>query len=281
MKKISLIALTFALLGVASARAERVAVNTFEVLGKNSEATHRQLRDGLIQGLAAAGFAVVSSEEMTKALRGSNGLSGCTTPACVRQVGELTGANYIVQGSIETLGNSNYVFVVQLLDTRDGQPTARIDDHCDVCSLADAKQALVNAAAELKRKTAVSVVPIDRTIKPALISPPVSKPISHRRPLRIAAVALAVVGLPVLACGGALWGVDGLEYTHKTSTDGTMKIIQNWDTLAIGIPLTVVGVAMLGTAIGLFVHDEAVRNKTSVAVISLPGGGMFTLDAPF
>ena len=132
--------------GSAVAR-ERVAVASLEVLGGDgSPALATKLRASLVGGLEAAGFEVVPEQVVTELLRGNPGLARCQTVTCLRGFGAAVRVSRAVRARIEIVGSSSYVIQLELLATSDGSPTGHVDDQCQVCTVAEANEAVSNAA---------------------------------------------------------------------------------------------------------------------------------------
>src|SRR5438552_9785634 len=85
---------------------DRVAVAWFKMIGGtlNDPNQQQQVRASLIGGLAASSFEVVPPAEVEAALKGAPDLASCDTAPCLRRVGELVKARWVVRGSLESVG---------------------------------------------------------------------------------------------------------------------------------------------------------------------------------
>src|SRR5579862_1498295 len=77
---------------------ERVAVASFKMIGAEIQDPTRQAqaRTSLVGGLAASDLEVVPAVEVQGALAGAPELANCDTTPCLRRIGELTNARWVV-----------------------------------------------------------------------------------------------------------------------------------------------------------------------------------------
>ena len=116
------------LLGSSDARAEKVAIASFELVGSGSVDLRRSFLQNLSGGLAVAGLEVVPEAEVVRSRARVSGLAGCDTMSCLHRIAELVGVKTVVKARIEVLG-SNYVFVLDRIDPVLEHPVAHIDDN--------------------------------------------------------------------------------------------------------------------------------------------------------
>jgi hypothetical protein len=136
------------LLGLSDARAEKVAVASFELVGSSSADLRRSFLQNLSGGLAVAGLEVVPEAEVARSRARVSGLAGCDTMSCLHRIAELVGVKTVVKARIEVLG-SNYVFVLDRIDPVLERAVSHIDDNCQVCTIAEANEALSGAGRRL------------------------------------------------------------------------------------------------------------------------------------
>jgi hypothetical protein len=188
---------------------ERLALASFRTLGEHmTEPARGALRLSLTGGLAAAGFEVVGDEEQTQRLRGVPGLAGCETAACLKRLGEVLGVKNALKGQIEMIGTSRYLTSLSLIETETGREIARVDDTCEVCTLAEANDAVSNAAAALKAKLEPPRVPAPPAVAAVTAPAPEPPPSKLTLALRWGGVALLGVGAVGLIVGFAELGID-------------------------------------------------------------------------
>jgi hypothetical protein len=128
--------------------ADRVAIASFELVGVNSAELRRALHSSLAGGLAVAGLDVVPEPEVARGRERERGLAGCTTMTCLHRLAELIGVKTVVKARVEAVG-SNYVFVLDRIDPVLERVIGHVDDNCQVCTGAEANEALTNAARKL------------------------------------------------------------------------------------------------------------------------------------
>jgi hypothetical protein len=175
-----------------------------------------QLQDGFITGLSRAGIPVLETEDVARRLQASPELEKCETALCLKRLGEVLAVHYVMRVRVNVAGNS-YRMTARLLSTEGDPPTvvprATRSRSCDVCTVAEAREAMLRLADEMKP-------PLDETPAVALqtTAPP---PRRSWRPYAAlgAGIATAMVGVATIyaasspggrgvpALGGALMGV--------------------------------------------------------------------------
>ncbi|MEK6608003.1 MAG: hypothetical protein AABZ30_10110 [Myxococcota bacterium] len=233
------IALAFAP-ALALAQAQRVAVLPIDATGDAvADEVRVTLRRGVVGGFASGGGDPRDVEDVDRALAANPALAGCTTSPCLRRIGELVGAPLVVATQVEIVGSS-YTFRLRLAETADGATRAAIEESCDVCTMAEASDALSRAAALLAKPVARPPVPAGepsaetrrkRETKPR-----------WRRALPWAALGGGVFGLGV---GAGLVVLDG-----GGTCDGAGECPREYDTGSAGIAtLAVGGVLLVGAGV--------------------------------
>ncbi|HZS36062.1 MAG TPA: hypothetical protein VFF06_04515 [Polyangia bacterium] len=281
MKSLSLgVLVLMALAHPAAAQGrERVAVVSFKMIGGAlaDPNQQQQVRASLVGGLAASSFEVVPQAEVEAALQGAAELARCDTAACLRRVGELVKARWVVRGQLESVG-ANWLIQIELIDVRDSTTAAHADETCDVCTVAEAKEKLSNAAAALRDKLQAS-----KPIAPPPIAPPPVEPSHHVDAIRmwrilgIAAVSAGAIGV---IAGIVLMALDHSEFGRHFDAQ-THLVIQRYDTLAPGIALTVVGAAAIGGGAWALWHDRTMQRQISVAPAASPTGASLVVLGRF
>jgi hypothetical protein len=148
-----------------------------------------------------------------------------------------------VRAALELIG-TNYQFTLEVVDGE--AVAARRIERCEVCSLAQANEALAAAAAHLVAGLPAPPAPSPLPVAAA----PAERPRSGA-PFGRAAIATGVLGALGLVAGATLLAVDGAEHrrTIVTAGDGAGQIaVERWDTLGAGIACTVVGAALVASA---------------------------------
>jgi hypothetical protein len=204
---------------------ETVALWSITASGQQATALKDQFHRSVTGGLASAGIKVISPAVLERRLAERPGLLGCETSICLARAAELLGADRLVRASIEIFGSS-YVFRFEHF-AADGRSLGRTEGRCDVCTIAEANEALSLAAARLGRTRAPAPV---------------------RAPAATAAPA-PVPQAPVAAAGP---GPAQPPPTHALTLHGTGSSeppraarLWKWATLGVGLVATVIGIALV------------------------------------
>ena len=144
------VAVTVALLAPLAAEAKvRVAIPEFKVDGEGTPALSMQLQDGLVLGLVRAGIQVLDPVDVSRRLEATPELGGCDSSACLKNIGRLLGANYVLRVKVDVAGNS-YKMVARLFSTEGSAPAAlpisTKSRNCDVCTVAEAREYMLKLA---------------------------------------------------------------------------------------------------------------------------------------
>jgi len=270
-----------ALLG-SNAWAERIAILSFKTLGEQlPDQARGPMRSSLSGGLASAGFEVVADDEVTRQLSKSAGLAGCETSACMRRLGELVGAAYVVKASVELVGAARYVITLQVVATADGQEIARVDDVCEVCTIVEANDSLSNAAAALKAK--LRPKELHAAANPATsnigeVAPPPRKPNWVLRGVGLGLLGVGVIGFIV---GFSELAVDGnRDCAVRPPNKDCPQRIDSTGGQAFGFVLGSVGVAA-GTVLTVLGWRPTKSTKLSLAPLFTPSTAALQLRLSF
>jgi hypothetical protein len=196
----------------------RVAIADFALEGEGqSPGLAMQLRDGLLIGLVREGIDVVDSTDVAKQTQRAPELQGCETSPCLKRLGEMIGARYVLRAKISLAGNS-YRMSVRMFSTEGPAPAALpvavLFRPCDVCTVNEAREQMIRLAEGVRAR-------LDQQTAPVLPPPPPAPPPRSRTPglVMLAAGLAAVLGGAVLinsspevgkrrpAVGGALMGL--------------------------------------------------------------------------
>lgn len=99
-------------------------------------------------GLAASGADVVDSTTTARRIA-TKGLGGCETSTCHVAIAEVTGAAYLVRGSVESMGRS-YTVRLQMIDGATGNVIGVHEDRCEICTESEAYETASATASALK-----------------------------------------------------------------------------------------------------------------------------------
>jgi TolB-like protein len=240
---------------VAAARAEarvKVAVAEFQVEGATSPALSQQLQEGLQKGLARSGIQVVEAAEAAKLLEAHPELQKCDTSACLKSLGQLLDVRYVVRVRVDAAGNT-YKAAARVFSTEGATPpelpVMTRSKACDVCTVAEAREALVRLGDTMRLQ-------LEEPVAAAPPPPPPPPP-----PPKLAGpIVAAMVGALTLAAGFAVLSSNG-DCT-ATACD------ENRTRSAVGGALIGAGaaVAVMGTYVTVMRSRGAADPVTGVAV---------------
>jgi len=86
-------------------------------------------------GLAAGGLEVIGRREMEQRLNRARGLVGCETSPCLKRVAELLAVENLFLAWVEVFGSSSVLRVEGY--GKNGQRHHRVEERCDVCTVAE------------------------------------------------------------------------------------------------------------------------------------------------
>ena len=232
------------------AMAARVAITEFKVAGEGaSPALSMQLQDGLVVGVTRTSpIYVLDSVDVARYMDTFPELQKCDGSICIKRFGQLLDVSHLIRVTVKVTGNT-YTMTGRLLSTE--EPTPAIvpvvteTRFCNVCTVDEARQKMIQLGEELKR-------PVENwlaTWRPP--PPPPPPPKSWRRP--IAAVGLAL-GFATAVTGGAI-------YLNASSQSNRWRP---------GLGGLLVGLGVGATAVGCYVlvalPNEAGKTPASLAV---------------
>jgi hypothetical protein len=230
--------------------AARVAITEFKVEGEGSSpALSMQLQDGFVVGVTrTAPIYVLDSVDVARYMDTFPELQKCDGSICIKRFGQLLDVSHLIRVTVKVTGNT-YTMTGRLLSTE--EPTPAIvpvvteTRFCNVCTVDEARQKMIQLGEELKR-------PVENwlaTWRPP--PPPPPPPKSWRRP--IAAVGLAL-GFATAVAGGAI-------YLNANSHDNRWRP---------GLGGLLVGLGVGATSVGCYVlvalPTEAGKTPASLAV---------------
>jgi hypothetical protein len=234
--------------------AARVAITEFKVEGDGaSPALSMQLQDGFVVGVTrTAPIYVLDSVDVARYMDTFPELQKCDGSICIKRFGQLLDVSHLIRVTVKVTGNT-YTMTARLLSTEEPTPAVVPVDtetrFCNVCTVDEARQKMIQLGDELKR-------PVENwlaTWRPP--PPPPPPPKSWRRP--IAAVGLAL-GFATAVTGGAM--------VANASSTG-----HRWQP---GIGGLLVGLGVSATVLGCYVL-VALPTEPGKTPASLSVGGKF------
>jgi hypothetical protein len=205
MRPITLAALVVATgLGIAppALARPRVAIVEVDVEGSAPTALGNQLQDGFVAGLGRSGVQVVDPGDAARKIEGRAELQRCDSSPCLKSLGQLLEAPYIVKLKIDVAGNS-YKSVARLFSTEGSAPAvlpiATESKTCEVCTVEEARATMARLAEALRPH-------IDEPPPPPPPPPPVAIP---PPPRLLGPVVAAMAGALAAAAGIAVLTSNG------------------------------------------------------------------------
>jgi hypothetical protein len=144
---------------------ERAAIVGLELGGDAAPQLRRTLSRSIADGLAGAGVQVVGSDEVASQLASRSELTGCSSTACVAEIGERLGVGHLVRGQIEARG-ADYTIVLELVAVADGGVIRRVEDTCTVCTVGDLSRRAAAVAGRLIGPAAAVEVEVELASSP-------------------------------------------------------------------------------------------------------------------
>jgi hypothetical protein len=224
-----------ALLSLAPARADarvRVAIAEFQIEGGDSPALALQLQDGFVLGLVRGGVQVVDPGDTFRKLDGHPELQHCDASPCLKAIGQLLDVKYVVRVRVDVAGNS-YKSVARVFSTEGAAPAAlpvaTKSKSCDVCTVAEAREILLQLADTLR-------IYVDEPVAPLPAAPPPPPP-----PARLAGpIVAAMAGTLAIAAGFAVLASNG-NCTAATCSQNRSRNALGGALIGVGVATTVMG----------------------------------------
>ena len=216
------------------ATSARVAITEFKVDGDGaSPALSMQLQDGFVVGVTrTAPIYVLDSVDVARYMDTFPELQKCDGSICVKRFGQLLDVSHLIRVAVKVTGNS-YNMTARLLSTEEPTPAmVPVDTEtrfCDVCTVDEARQKMIQLGDELKR-------PVEGWLaawRPP--PPPPPPPKSWRRPAAAVGIAL---GFAAAAAGGAL-------VANTSSTAARWQPAVGGLMVGLGVSATVLGCYVL------------------------------------
>ncbi|HEY6475830.1 MAG TPA: hypothetical protein VI456_04560 [Polyangia bacterium] len=215
----------------ALARA-RVTIPEFQLEG-GAPALTNQLQDGFVLGLVRAGIQVLDPTDTAHKLEGHPELAHCDASPCLKSIGQVLDAGYIVRVKVDVTGNS-YKSVARLFSTEGAAPAAlpiaTESKSCDVCTVAEARATMLRLA-DAVRSHIDEAVPLPAPPPPAPPPPP---------PRLTGPALVAMVGALAVAAGAAVLASQG-SCTATACSENRSRNIGGGVLLGAGAALTVTG----------------------------------------
>ena len=143
--------------------ATKVAVLPLEIDGELPGRWEEVISQRLVQGMSQAGLEVVPPNE--------HGVNTCGDSACFQDLGESTGADYIIQATLVfEKERRKYDLTVRIVSASSGNEVASSNDSCDLCGFeegADLVEAKAGAVSDRLDKLAVGRPTATFTTEPA------------------------------------------------------------------------------------------------------------------
>jgi hypothetical protein len=142
-------ALGVAMLVASGARAqpERVAVVGLGLFGSSvSPSLQAALRLSLVGGLEGGGFEVLPEDEIARKTERTPALRSCETMTCLRSLAEQLQVKMVVRARVDAVQANDYIINLYLVDPFSERVLRHVEDKCQVCTTAEAKESVSNAA---------------------------------------------------------------------------------------------------------------------------------------
>ncbi len=254
--------------GAARAHAARTRIAVLAVTAEQLRAEVREKIEAAVAGgLAASGADVVDSAATAKGAA-AKGIAGCETPTCRIAIADVTGARYLMRGSIETMGR-NYTVHLEMIDGTTGTVIGVREDRCEICTENEAYETASVTASALKAEvvkrpvavteggphkiaiTDVAYPPTNGSPGVATVSATGTTPPGEQSPPHLRGWSWAAIGAGAAAIGAGIFlaSIDGDYTCHTTVPNDRCK--DRYSTRGGGIALITGGVlgAVLGTTL--------------------------------
>jgi hypothetical protein len=251
--------LSYLMLAVGSANAEPAAVVVLPPEAPALTPDRRALvHDTLWSSLPGDEFSLIERERVTAAVR-SRG-DGCGSDAACREaVAQELDARFVITTTVSEPTASDYALVLSVHDLERARVTATFEETCTICSEADLRRLVQERTLDAKLAIERALVPEDAPPQPrpaTVAAPRVSTPApAPTRPAVLPAVGWALTGAGIAGTlgGVAMLAMIGRDAGCPADPRGGPCIPLVYHTASPGAVTAAVGVAMLGTGVGLIV----------------------------
>jgi hypothetical protein len=217
--------------------------------------------------------------------------TGCGTPAeCQKQIGKQLDVQYLFSVTVDEPSKQDFSVKVVLTAAADGEEIAAFEELCTICSEADLKRVVQERTLDARLALQRILNPQDFDDGDVPVPVVVEKPAENRTEVRLKERSkLVPIGWGLLGAGAAatvggvvLMSLQGSGAGCPDDPRGGRCIPLVYDTLIPGAIVGGVGVALLGTGIGLVVagkkRDRGTREQTARVGF---GAGSVTLSGRF
>lgn len=240
--------------------------------------------DTVERELATASIEVIPRDRVTQAL-GELGAACGNDPTCRRRFGSTIGARFVITTVVAEPKSSDYTVRLEVHDLDEDRVLASFDDACTICSEADLRRLVQERTLDAKLAIERAILPTDAPHEPVVapVEPtPAPKPVVEpprapvRQPLLHAGWALTGAGIAGTLGGVVLFALVGQRAGCPADPRGGPCIPLVYRTVVPAAVTTAVGVAMLGTGIGLVIagRKRAARAPSITPQASAQGGGL-------
>ncbi len=157
----------------ATAWADRLALVEVRAGEGLSPEIRKRFEAAAVKGLSSAGHSVISPDDVRSRLQGRGALAGCRGGDCVRPMTQALSVEGIVVGEVAAQ-EKNYVITLRLLrpTAAGASEVAKADERCDICTQAEADQAVEKAATNLGQQAAKLGPAAPPTPSSVVVTPP-------------------------------------------------------------------------------------------------------------
>jgi len=225
----------------------KIAISSFVVEGdKPPPALVFQLQDGFVLGLVRAGVRVIDYDDLKDKLKNLPDLLGCDTSPCLKQLGQEVGVRYVVRVLVAITGNS-YRMSARVFRTTGAAPAAvpveTLSRFCDVCTVTEAREAMLRLADGVR----VPDEPSLATSDPTQLRP------TESRPSKKSAMSAIAVGLTSIILGTVTLAASGDRDKGLHALGGAFM-----------------GAGALTSVGGIYLYGEAVRPIPAAPMAPVP-----------
>ena len=235
----------------------RVAVPEFKVEGDANPSLGLQLQDGFVLGLVRAGLQVLDPVDLGRRLEGNPELAACDSSPCLKSIGRLLDVKYVVRVRVEVAGNS-YKMAARLFSTEGSAPAvlpiATKTRHCDVCTVAEARDYMIRLADAVKPEIEMPAAPVVAAAEP-------------QKPDLVRPLVVAMAGAVAVASGIALFVT--MSECDATPRAGMVPAMPppscDENRVRSAIAGGLIGAGLTTSAVGTYVTVTRLRAPTSPA----------------